>query len=220
MTGTRRPLRNLADAACRCASHLMPRVQRRWMAATRNELHAIGDDRAALRWALGGLRTACMARCRSLHLLDHRSVRWSGALISLYCALSVMFPTLLTLALGLQRTRLLEALGQVTPGDDWHRFVPLMEQLPDWLHAMLLWAGCCYMAGALGLLRRRGTAAIALVAGVALDLATRSLAQLVIEPAHLVVHDPSLLAQAILPVVLPLLLSFAALAGSKTEAVE
>jgi hypothetical protein len=59
-----------------------------------------------------------------------------------------------------------------------------------------------------------------LLAGVSLDLATRSLGQLVIEPARIVVPDPSLLAQAILPVVLPLLLSCAALAGSKAEAAE
>jgi hypothetical protein len=188
----------------------MPEPQRRWTVAARHELHAIADDRAALRWALGALRTACAARWRDLRLLDRGTVRWSAAALSLCCALTAIFPTLLTLAFHLQRTWLLDALGQMTPGDDWQRFVPLMQQLPAGLHALLLAAGFCYVVGTLGILGRRSAAAMAVLAGMALDLAARTFGQLVIAPADVVVHDPSLLAQLIVPVALPLLLSFAA----------
>lgn len=188
----------------------MPEAQRRWTLAARRELHAVEDDRAALRWALGALRTACAARWRSLRLFDRRSVRWGAAALSLCCGLTVLFPTLLTLAFRLRSTRLLDVLGQMTPGDDWRRFVPLMQQLPDWLHALLIAAGLCYVVCTLSILRRHNVAAIAPLLGVLLDLATRALGQLVVAPADVAVHDPSLAAQLIVPVALPLLLSFAA----------
>jgi hypothetical protein len=207
---SRGALRRLADAASRCAARVMPEAQRRWTVAARHELHVIADDRAALRWALGALRTACAARWRDLCLLDRPSVRFSAAALSLCCALTVIFPTLLTLAFRLQSTRLLDLLGQMTPGDDWQRFVPLMQQIPDWLHALLLAAAVCYFVGTVGILRRRSLAVIALLLGMALDLSARALGQLLIAPADVVVHDPSLLAQLIVPVGLPLLLSVAA----------
>lgn len=210
MTHMRRALRRLADAVARFAARVMPLARQRWALAACHELHAIADDRAALRWALGALRTACAARWQSLRLLDRLSVRWSAAALLLCCGLTVIFPTLLTLAFRLHSTPLLEALGRMTPGDDWQHFVPLMLQLPGWLHALLLAAGLCYVVGTLSMLRRRSAAAIAVLIGVLLNFAAETLGRAVISPADVVVHDPSVLAQVILPAALPLLLSLAA----------
>ncbi|HEX5048840.1 MAG TPA: hypothetical protein VFX89_17130 [Gammaproteobacteria bacterium] len=86
-----------------------------------------------------------------------------------------------------------------------------LRRLADWLHVLLLIAaGLCYVACTIGILRRHSAAAIAPLLGVVLDLATRALGQLVVAPADVVVHDPSLAAQLIVPVALPLLLSLAA----------
>jgi hypothetical protein len=196
----------------------MPASRKHWSLAARNELHAITDDRAALLWALGGLRTACTARWRSLHLLDRRSVRWSSAALSLCCALIVALPPLMTLAFRLQLDALLIALGRITPGGEWQPFVPLMEQLPGWLHTVLLGAGFCYLAGAMGVLRRRSSTAFTVGAGLVLDLAARALGQHLIAPTAVVIRDSSLLAEVIVPVFLPVLISIAASAGSRTEA--
>jgi len=210
-------LRDVADAALRFAMRVMPPAQRRWVLAARYELRAIEDHGAALRWALGGLRAACMARWRSLRLLDQRSVRWSGAAVLLCCAAMVMLPALLTLGFRLQQGSFLELLARMTPGDDWHRLVPAMQALPDSVHVLLLAAGFCYLAGAVGVLRRQEAAAVAVLVGVALDLATRVIGQVFIEPAAVVVGNSSILAQVIVPLVLPLLWSFAASSGRGAE---
>lgn len=70
----------------------------------------------------------------------------------LFRAFDVMLPSMLTAAYRLHGAVLTESLGRMTPGDDYHRLVPLLNAIPAWLHAMLVSAGACYLVTALCLL--------------------------------------------------------------------
>jgi hypothetical protein len=62
--------RRLSGALIRHAASVMPSSLRHWADAMRNELAHMADDREALRWAIGCLAAAHVARIRGLWLLD------------------------------------------------------------------------------------------------------------------------------------------------------
>ena len=212
------PIRRLANNLVGCAALLMPGALRQWAQAMRNEMAYVASDREAVRWAIGCLGAAFATRMRGLCLLDVRAVRTAGVMLALFCAFDVTLPTAMTVAYRLGALGVTKDLGRTTPGDDYGRLVPLMEAIPAWLHVLLLAAGACYIAAVVCLLGRRRAAYGALLLGVGLGLATRLLSRPILAATGVTVApDPSFVAAVLLPVVLPLLLAFAAWSGSRRD---
>jgi hypothetical protein len=208
--------RRLADALVRGAGRVMPPGHQPWADAMRNEMAYTADDHEALRWAIGCLRAASLARIRGLYLLDVPAVRAAGALFATLRAFGAVFPTLLTLAYRQGSLGMTERLGRMTPGDDFHRLVPLMEAIPVWVHALAAAEGACYLAAVICLLARWRAAYVALLAGVSLEFVLTVFGRaLETEVGVAAVPDPSFLAAVLLPFVLPLLLALAAWSGSR-----
>ena len=73
-------------------------------------------------------------------------------------ALSMLFATALTLAYRLHYVRGAAFLGTFTPGDDYRRFIPLMDATPWWIHTLWVTAAVLFVACAVQLLRKRRAA--------------------------------------------------------------
>jgi hypothetical protein len=86
--------RLLANAVVRLAARLMPRPLERWADGMRSEVAHVGDDLEALRWAIGCVGAASLARLRTLYLLDVLAVRLIGVLLAAFLAFDAMLPTL------------------------------------------------------------------------------------------------------------------------------
>ena len=180
-----------------------------------HEVASIGRDREALRWSAGCLYAACLARGRSFYLLDIAVVRWGLVLVATFRALDVSLPTMLTAAYTM-RLGITSALGQLTPGDNVTRLIPLMEAIPIWLHAMIVVGGCCYLSAVLATFRRQPIACGSLLLGVTVEqLASHAAQPIVADVGVVAAPHPSLLATLILPIVLPLLFAAAAASGSR-----
>jgi len=212
------PRRRISEALIRHAASVMPSALQHWADAMRNELAYMTDDREALRWAIGCLGAAHVARLRGLYLLDVPAVRAVGVVLAAFRAFDTMLPTLLTIAYRLGASGTTERLGRMTPGDDYHRLVPLMEAIPSWVHALSIAGGACYLIAIVCLLGRRRAAHVALLLGVSVEFALKVLGRLIVADVGVAaVPHPSFLAAVLLPVVLPLLLAFAAWSGSRRE---
>jgi uncharacterized protein (TIGR03435 family) len=193
----------------------MPAELSRWAEAMRGEIASM-DDREALSWAAGCLRAAHAARLRALYLLDSTVIRATGVLLMALRVFDVMLPTLMTSAYKLGALATTEALGRATPGDDYQRLVPLMEAIPLWLHLLAILAGCAYLVAMWRVLKRHRSAGIALLLGVAVELAATVFGRSVAAGVGVtVVASPSIIATIVLPVVLPLLLAAAVWTGSR-----
>jgi hypothetical protein len=183
-----------------------------------NEVAYLADDSEALRWSLGCVQAALVARVRALYLLDVPAVQAIIVLIAACGAFSASFPTLLTIAYRLQALGAAEGLGGLTAGDDYRRLIPLMEAVPAWLHVMMVAAGACYLAAMACVVRRRRAAAFLLVLAVGIERTADLLGRPIAEAVGVVaVPNPSVLAAVILPVVLPLLTALAAWSGSASR---
>ena len=210
--------RQLAVALVCHAARVMPESLARWAEAMRNELVSVGDDREALRWAMGCVSVAHRTRLSHLWLLDVAAIRVAGVLLVLFRAFDVTLPSVMTAAYRLRASGLQEGLGQMTPGDDFQRLIPLMEAIPGWLHVLLLTAGACYLIAGLWILARRRVASLMLLAAVVTEVFSQVLSRPVLAPAGVVVTpSPSVLASVLLPIVFPLLLAVAACSGSRRD---
>lgn len=166
-------LRTLAVRLCRCAVRLTPPPARDWADAMAREVDEIDDDRAAVSWAWGAF-TACLGeRIRSMAILMTLLRLGLAGLCALF-ALGTALPAAMLLAYRTGATRWLEALAGAMPGDDYHRFIPLLDALPGWqLPAALVTIALYGVAGLLILFRRK---AAAWALAVCLALAVASLA--------------------------------------------
>jgi len=221
MTTRATPTRRLADSLVRYAARVIPGVLGHWAQAMQNELAYVADDREALRWATGCVGSAHAARLRHLYLLDIPTVRAAGIVLAAFCAFQMTFATAMTASYRLHALGAMDVMGWMTPGDDYRRFIPLMEAIPAWLHGLLLAAGACYLVATFWLVGRRRAAYLPLLLGVILTLVTRLLERPFIAAVGVVVvPNPSLLSAVLLPIVFPLLLVFAAWSGSRREPVD
>lgn len=202
-----------------CAAYATPPELQRWAEAMRQETAHVPDDRAALRWAMGCLRAATVERLRRVYLLDVPGVAIAGSLVGAFRAFDVMLPTALTLAYRLRSIGIAERMGRVTPGDNYQRFIPLMDVLPAWLLALPVVAGGCYVMAIVLLLRRQRTAWLALLLGVGIERITTIAGRPIAASVGVVIAPPSMLADVLLPIVLPLLLAVAAWSGSRSNRV-
>jgi hypothetical protein len=66
-------------------------------------------------------------------------------------------------------------MGAQTPGDDYHRFIPLLQMVPNWYVAAGFAAGGLVLASAVQLMRRRSSAVILFVAGIVVGLVAETL---------------------------------------------
>jgi hypothetical protein len=206
--------RRLADVLVRHAARVLPASLGHWGQAMQNEFAYVPDGEA-LHWAAGCAAAAHATRLRRLHLLDSVIARSAGAVLMLFCAFDAAFPTMMTLAYRAGSRAVTSGLGRLTPGDDYQRLVPLMTAIPGWLHALAIAAAACHLLALVHLLRRRRSAHVPLLLGVALQLATRVLVQPFRTAAGVVVvENPSFLSSILLPIILPLTLACAAWSGS------
>jgi hypothetical protein len=80
------------------------------------------------------------------------------ALVIGFEAFRALFAPLMVLSYRLGNIGVTQALGGLTPGDDYRRFIPLMDTVPGWLLGIWVASGVLFLAAAWRLVRRRGTA--------------------------------------------------------------
>lgn len=156
-------LRRMALAAARHAAAILPAARSSWAEAMRCEVELIEHDRAALGWAMGAVLASYAERIRSMGLLKTRWAGWALALLALWLAVTMFFATGLTVAWRMHALGIAEVLGARTPGDDYRRFIPLMDATPIWLHGLWVASGLSYLLAGWRLLRN-GRGAFALFA--------------------------------------------------------
>ena len=155
------------------ARMVMPESRAFWAAGMVNELDHIEDDGASLRWAMGGVMTAYLERASEV--FGSAPVRGLLMLPLLFEVMQAVFAQTMTLAWRLGATGVLGVMGAQTPGDDYHRFIPLLQLVPDWYVASGFLAGALVLASAVQLMRRRRSAVILFAAGIVVGLVAETL---------------------------------------------
>lgn len=84
-----------------------------------------------------------------------RPTRVVLALLIVGQSVAFFFATALTLSYRVQYLGVAQFLGGFTPGDDYRRFVPLMETTPWWVHSLWVAASVLFLVSAWKLLRNR-----------------------------------------------------------------
>jgi hypothetical protein len=192
-----------ADQAWR----ILPAGQRHWAEAMRNELDYLTEDRQALAWASGCLRAGIMERLQSMHVPDSRAVRILISLPLALLTLNDVFATALTAAYRMGALGIARQLGLMTPGDDYKRLIPLMENIPLWLHALPTAAAALYGITIVRLIANVRVSWIPVACAIVLELAAQILGRPVLESIGVRANpNPSEIA-VILPLVLPVLLA-------------
>ena len=172
-------LRRIALALMAHAAAVLPPTRSSWAEAMNHELQHIEGDLEGLMWAAGCVLAGYVERSKVMNVLHTWYVRGFLALLILSQALSMLFATVLTAAYRLQYVGVATFLGTFTPGDDYRRFIPLMDATPWWLHALWVAASVLFVASAGQLLRDRAAAfplfAAAWILGEAGNLISRTL---------------------------------------------
>ncbi len=171
--------RRIALALMEHAAHVLPSARSKWAEAMRHEIHHIENDREALTWAAGCVLASYVERSRGMSIMNSG---WVRAILvpAIVCeALSMLFATALTVAYRIHDPGSAAFLGAFTPGDDYRRFIPLMDATPWWIHALWVTAAVLFAACAVQLLRKRRAAfllfAAAWVLGAAGNLISQSM---------------------------------------------
>jgi hypothetical protein len=140
------------------AARMIPSARSPWADAMQHEIHHIENDREALMWAGGCVLASYIEKSRVISVMNPGWVR-AMLVLSLGCeALSMLFATALTVAYRMHYLNGAAFLGTFTPGDDYRRFIPLMDATPWWIHALWVTAAVLFLACAVQLLRRRPAA--------------------------------------------------------------
>jgi hypothetical protein len=160
----------LAETVVRHATSILPSDRAPWAAAMREEIRHISNDREALSWSLGCLRASCSERMRKMTLLDLWIVRCAMVVWIALQVWSGVFDGILILSYKFHALGVTEFLGLRTEGDDYRRFVPLMDVTPVWKPVGSLLASLSYFAALIQVLRRRRSATGLFFAGLALSV--------------------------------------------------
>jgi hypothetical protein len=155
------------------ARMVMPESRAFWAAGMENELDHIEEDGAALRWAAGGVMTAYFELASEF--FGSTPVRGLLILPLLFEVIQAVFAQTMTVAWRVGATGMLGVMGAQTPGDDYHRFIPLLQLVPDWYVASGFLAGALVLASAVQLVRRRPSAVILFIAGIVLGIVAETL---------------------------------------------
>jgi hypothetical protein len=159
--------RRIALGFVRHALSVMPARRRFWAAGMANEIEHIDDSGSALKWGLGAMSTAYLELATSI--FGAGPVRVLLALPVLFAASQAIFAQCLTLAWRMRASAYTEAAGSLTPGDDYRRFIPLMQMAPDWYLVAGFVAGALIVIAAVQLIRKRPSAPWFFVAGMAVE---------------------------------------------------
>ncbi len=109
-----------------------------------------------------------VARFRLLELLDFRLARWAIAGWLALRAAESLFNAAFVLSYKLRWLGLTEFLGLRTEGDDYRRFVPILDLTPAWEGVLELGLCAVYVTVCVQVLRRQRVAVGALAAAVLL----------------------------------------------------
>lgn len=170
------PIRRLTSALLKLTRRLMPPARAAWADAMANELPHLPSDPAALRWALGALSTALLERASAI--LGTAPLRTLLALPLLFQAVSSLFAPALILAVRSGNTTLATFLGSFTPGDDYHRFLPIVALAPPLYVTFGILSAALTLAAAVQLLRRRHSAFPLFLCALLAELAGEALMHL------------------------------------------
>lgn len=151
-------LRRIGLALMKHAARVIPARRSAWAEAMEHELHHIESDLEALTWSVGCVLASYVERSRAMDVLQ--TVWARGFLMLLICGkvLDMLFATVLTSAYRLHKLGVAAFLGGFTPGDDYRRFIPLMETVPWWIHGMWVGASMLFAASGWQLFRKRRAA--------------------------------------------------------------
>lgn len=197
--------RRLAQTFIAWAQQVLPDSRRSWGDAMQNELPHIADDSEAWHWAAGCLIAACEERIRMTTILDSAAVRVALILLLAFKIFDDLFATMITLAYKLSAPRMAEGLGQMTPGDDYQRLVPLMEAIPFWIHGLWVLAAILYMAAIVLIILHKKIAYLLVLVALGIEILTQALSRPLTAATGVVVNpDPSFLAAVIIPFGIPL----------------
>jgi hypothetical protein len=169
--------RRLALRLLNHAARVLPPARSLWAEAMKQELYHIESDLDALTWAAGCVLASYVERSRVINVI-HLSVALLALLIASQ-VLAMLFATVLTIAYRLHYSEFAAFLGTFTPGDDYRRFIPLMDATPWWIHTLWVGAAVLLIASAWQLLRKHQSAfplfAVAWVLGTTGNLISRSM---------------------------------------------
>ncbi len=197
-------VRRIAVRLAEGAGAIAPVEQRAWAAAMRNEMDYVANDREALGWAAGSLRAAMTERLRTVQVPDGPGVRMLLVLVLLVLVFNDVFATALTAAYRLGFLPVARGLGELTPGDDYARLIPLMENIPLWLHALKAAGAALYAFTILRLAGRGRVSWVPVALAIGFEIAATVLGEPVIERIGVRADpNPSMIALA-LPFVVPL----------------
>jgi len=145
-----------------------------------------------------------------MKIMDTLVVRLVLAALLAFKAFDDFFATALTLVYKMNVTGAAESLGRLTAGDDYSRFVPLMEAVPVWLHGLWVLAGILYMVAIVLVVGGFGRAHIPVLAALALEIVANVAGRPIIETTGVVVNpNPSVIITVVIPYLLPLFLALA-----------
>jgi hypothetical protein len=167
-------IRKIAQALALHAARTLPPSHAAWGEAMVGEVERLGDDWAALDWAIGCAMAAYYQRTGTMTKTWTTSLRWIGAALLGVHAAGTLLVANLALVLNLQSPGTLfapgggpdaSALGQAYPA-----FLPQLLSAP--IAAITLWAGAgvLYLVATYRLLYGRAGVATVLAAALALDL--------------------------------------------------
>ena len=172
-------LRRIAFALMAHAARVLPPARSPWAEAMKQELHHIEGDLDAFTWAAGCVLASYVERSKVMNLIGMWYVRAFLALLIAGEVLSMLFATVLTAAYRLRYLGVATFIGGFTPGDDYRRFIPLMNATPWWLHGLWVAAAVLFFASGWQLLRNSRAAfplfAAAWILGTAGNLISQSL---------------------------------------------
>ena len=167
--------RRLADGLVRHAGRMLPacrREKQEWAEAMRQETDSISDDRQALGWALGCVFASYAERIEAMNFVDTALVRGVLVFFIVLEAWSNFFATIATVSYRSGHLGVIRAMSGMMPGDDYRPFIPLMNTIPWWDHALWVSAALFYFAAAALLFTRRRAMAFPLfTAGFGLAIA-------------------------------------------------
>jgi len=120
-------LRRIALAIIGYAMRVVPPDRSSWARGMRQEIDYIDSDRSALGWAVGCLFAACRERVRAIDPLRTPLARSVLALMIGFEAFQALFAPMMVFSYRLGDIGVTRTLGGLTPGDDYRRFIPLMD---------------------------------------------------------------------------------------------
>jgi hypothetical protein len=151
-------LRRIALAIIGYAMRVVPPDRSSWARGMRQEIDYIDSDRSALGWAVGCLFAACRERVRAIDPLRTPLARSVLALMIGFEAFQALFAPMMVFSYRLGDIGVTRTLGGLTPGDDYRRFIPLMDTANELPLSLWSVSGILFIAAAWQLVRTRWAA--------------------------------------------------------------